>query len=514
LLAILLTFLVLLPLSTPRVYATDEVQYYAYIRSIYFDGDLDFRNEYEHFAEVGKQNNDPAVYNALLRHRPDDPPVNPRTGKLRNLAPIGASLMWSPGFVLADVGVRVARFFGADVAADGYSKPYIWSVCFMSALYSLLGLLLTYRLARRYAGNFAAALATITTWLASPLVFYTYIAMPWAHATAFFLFALFLTLWLGKEQPHPPQHTGQAQAATPLLIARRSQRSLGTWAMLGIIGGLMAITREQMALFMLLPAIEGVIAYGRILVDARRGGDGDKQVWRKRSWLKEAIALFKGHMLFMCCLALALIPQLIKYQLLNGRPFPSTVVSGKLSSSGGISPHFFDTLFHPHHGAFFWSPVLLLGLLGLLWLARRDSLLALLLLLGFIVQTYLNGSFGTTWHLSGSFGFRRLIECTPIFAIGLAMLIGRLRQYTGIVPLLLAAFVLIYWNVGLIAQWTLIRTEMRKGLLWNGMLHYQFVEVPQRVVSLFNDLLFNRCRLYKNQTCSIMEPVQSDNGIG
>jgi hypothetical protein len=150
----------------------------------------------------------------------------------------------------------------------------------------------------------------------------------------------------------------------------------------------------------------------------------------------------------------------------------------------------------------------------LLWLARRDSLLALLLLLGFIVQTYLNGSFVTTWHLSGSFGFRRLIECTPIFAIGLAMLIGRLRQYTGIVPLLLAAFVLIYWNVGLIAQWTLIRTEMRKGLLWNGMLHYQFVEVPQRVVSLFNDLLFNRCRLYKNQTCSIMEPVQSDNGIG
>src|SRR5919198_1384186 len=64
-LIILALFLLLLPFSLKRIYASDEVQYYAYLRSVYFDGDLDFRDEYEHFAALGEQNNDFAVRNAL-----------------------------------------------------------------------------------------------------------------------------------------------------------------------------------------------------------------------------------------------------------------------------------------------------------------------------------------------------------------------------------------------------------------------------------------------------------------
>ena len=64
-LLIIALFLLLLPLSTPRIYATDEVQYFAYLRSLYFDHDLDFRNEYEYFADQGLRNGDPAVFNAL-----------------------------------------------------------------------------------------------------------------------------------------------------------------------------------------------------------------------------------------------------------------------------------------------------------------------------------------------------------------------------------------------------------------------------------------------------------------
>ncbi|NTV65303.1 MAG: hypothetical protein HGA65_17470, partial [Oscillochloris sp.] len=175
-------------------------------------------------------------------------------------------------------------------------------------------------------------------------------------------------------------------------------------------------------------------------------------------------------------------------------------VAGKLNWA---SPHFFDTLLDPAHGAFLWSPVLAIGLVGLFWLARRDRSLALLLLAGFLAQTYINGAFGTTWHLSGSFGFRRLIECTPIIVLGLAALVGRLQQRFGVWPLILAALCLIYWNVGLIAQWTIVRKAegFRRGLIWDKMLYYQFVEVPGQMIRKLSDLLFHRCRLMTNQNC-------------
>jgi hypothetical protein len=101
---IVLVFLALLPLSLPRIALSDEVQYYAYLRSFYFDRDLDFRNEYQHFADIGLQNDDQAVFNALLRQ--DDANPNPKTGKLRNVAPIGSALLWTPGF-------RISRSLGA-----------------------------------------------------------------------------------------------------------------------------------------------------------------------------------------------------------------------------------------------------------------------------------------------------------------------------------------------------------------------------------------------------------------
>lgn len=466
--ALVLVFLALLPLSTPRIYATDEVQYYAYLRSVYFDRDLDFRNEYQYFAAVGRANGDEAVFNALLRDNPADPPVNPETGKLRNVAPVGSALMWSPGFVLADLGVRAARLLGTDVSADGYAKPYILSVCLTSAFYALLGLLLTYRLARRFASTFAAALATVTVWLATPLVFYTYIAMPWSHATAFFLFALFLTLWLhGDDRP---------------LAERFAQRPAGTWMLLGLVGGLMTITREQLGLLLIIPAVEGLVAYARFL--------------RAQRWV-EIGKLLANHVVFLLAFGLALTPQLVAYQVLNGRLGPSSTVAGKLDFT---SPNFFNTLLDPAHGAFLWSPVLVLGLLGLFWLARRDGLLAALLGLGFVAETYINGAFGTTWHLSGSFGFRRLIECTPIFVLGLAALLDWLKIRTGHWPLVLGALALIYWNIGLIAQWVVVREPegFRKGLIWEGMLYYQFVEVPRQVIDKAYYLLFDRCQLLKN----------------
>lgn len=454
--------LLLLPLSLPRVALSDEVQYVAYLRSLYFDGDLDFRNEYTYFAEQGLRFGDEAVANALLREDANNP--NPVTGLLRNVAPVGAAIMWAPGFILADLGVVVANWLGAGMPRDGYSRPYIIAIGLMTVLYTMLGLQLSYRLARRYADDFAATTATLTVFLASPLVFYSYIAMPWSHAPGFFLFALFLTIWM--------RAWGRACA-----------RSLATWIGLGLVGGLMVMTREQLGLLLIIPALEAAGHYWSYL--------------RTQQWAA-AMRQFGRHLAFVGTLLLAVTPQLVAYQILNGQPRPSSTVASKLDWT---SPNLLNTLIDPGRGAFLWTPVWALGLLGLIWLGRRDWRLAALLFAGFLAQSYLNGAFGTTWHLRGAFGFRRLIECTPIFVIGLAALIDWLRPRVGSWPILLGAGLLIYWNVGLIAQWTFLRTEIRRELVWEDMLRYQLIEVPRAVLERLGTLLFDRCRLTTNQTC-------------
>jgi len=270
------------------------------------------------------------------------------------------------------------------------------------------------------------------------------------------------------------------------------------------------MTREQLGLLLLIPAAEGLIAYVNL--------------WRTQRWA-EARALLVGHALFVLVFFVSLTPQLLAYQALNGRPLPSSTVGGKLV---WCSPHFIDTLidydprpsawcsipddisagFAPFaHGALLWSPILVPALLGLAWLWRREGprerapLLAAVLLLGFLGQTYVNGAFGTTWHLTRSFGFRRLIECTPIFVLGLAPLVAWLRARAGRWLPLLVAIALIYWNLGLIAQWTFVRPQLRDGLIWDGMLRYQLVEVPRAAAGKLDDVLFHRCRLANNKTC-------------
>ena len=448
-LAIVVTFVLCLPLLWPRIYAVDSVEYYAYLPSFFFDGDLDFTNEYTRLDALNPR---AGIAGALLHER------DKLTGRPINVAPVGTAILWSPAFLLAHGGVSLARAFGIPVAADGFSQPYIWAIAGATALYGLLGLLLSYHLARQYAGMWSSALAVIVCWLASPVVFFMFVSPPWSHVPALFVTALFIVVWHRTRGP----------------------RSAGQWIVLGLLGGLMTLCREQLGLFMLLPALEALGDYGRLAATRR---------WQA------AVRLFGRHLLFLMIIALTLIPQFLAYRALNGRWGPSTNVSGKLN---WWSEHFWGTLIDPAHGAFLWTPAWLLAVLGLPLLWRRDRFLAAALAIALVAQVYLNGAFGTTWHLTGSFGFRRLIEATPVFVLGLALLLDRVRlprPLSGAVAVLLIA-----WNFGLIAQWSLPPRPIKDGLVWEGMVERQLA-IPRLAVNKLPTLLFDRCQMVENGQC-------------
>ncbi len=442
---LLLLFLLSLPLVTPRVYAVDETEYFVYLRSLLFDGDLDFTNEYTYFARIHPQ---ARIREALLEKR------DPTTGLPLNVAPVGSALLWAPFYLLAHLGVRAGLLPGP---ADGYGRPYQAAVSYASTFYAFLGLVLVYRwLLRRFPRDVALA-AVLTGWWGLPLLFYMYVTPPMSHANSFFAVAAFFTLW----------------------EATRGRRTRRHWLLLGFLGGLMTMVREQNLFFGVLPAVEAAFAYLRDL--------------RGRRWRAVARRVL-NHLLFSAAWALTFLPQLAAYRILTGGFRPSPHVQKKLLWT---SPYALRVLLDPAHGWFLWAPLALIGVGGLFVLLRREPGLAAYALLGIAAQVYISGAF-LTWSAAGSFGMRRLINVTPMVLLGVAALLNALRQrgwgWARLTPLL-ALFPA--WNVGLIVQWAVPLMD-RTGLTWPEVLVNQLWVVPRQIGGILWRFFVDRSSFYVN----------------
>ncbi len=197
-------------LPPPRLDA-DAVEYYAHVRSLYFDRDIDFANEFEHFGILDRS----------------DKRVATPTGHRRTIFSVGPALLWMPFYAAGDLWAR-AR---GDVE-DGYSEAHIRSVCLASLVYGVLGLLLVDRVLRQVVSQNVAAWTVILLLYATFLYWYMVHEAAMSHALSFFAAAVVLAIWWeGREQ----------------LSARRA-------AALGLAIGLAATVRWQNGVLLLLPA--------------------------------------------------------------------------------------------------------------------------------------------------------------------------------------------------------------------------------------------------------------------
>jgi len=448
-----------LPGVTRRIYASDEVQYVAFLRSLWFDGDVSFDNEYRQFYANGTTR-DPMFAATFIEPATE-------TGLRRNFGTIGSALLWAPFYAAADAGVRVARAMGASVAADGYSAPYISAVCLGSAVYGLLALLLAWCAARRVleaAGLPAGPHATVAcaaVGLGTPLLFYMYVAPGFAHATSAFAAAAFVLAW----------------------VVVRDRWSVSGMIVLGALAGLMAMVREQDAFIIVGPAVD--LAWS-MLRDRR---------------LRAAGPALAG----AAAAALVYLPQAAAYLAINGRLGPSRLVSRKMTWT---SPHAASVLFSPEHGLVFWTPLALLAAAGLVLMVARPGgaprahgareaslrigtgLVAIVLL-----QVYVAGSV-ESWTVAGAFGQRRFVAMTAPLAIGLAVLGARLRRPGWRAAAAAMASLCVWWNLGLMVQFGAgMMDRQRLDLRLNA--YNTFIEVPRRLPDIAYRYLFERGSFYR-----------------
>ncbi|MDI6892699.1 MAG: hypothetical protein QMD08_06945 [Actinomycetota bacterium] len=423
-------------LFVPRIQG-DGRGYYAYIRSLAIDHDLDFTNEF-------------SVYT-------DDPRALPNvevktvTGYVQNPWSVGPAILWIPFFYAAHLGTYILNLLGFSIPMDGYSLLYTLAASLGSVFYAFVGILLIYDLCRSYFNfsKFASLLATISVWLASSLTMYMYREPTLSHTFAFFAVSLFLYLFFFMKEG----------------------RTTFQWVVLGAVAGVMILVRWQTVAFLALPLFHSV-QEGRYLM--------------KRYNFKQIKGLVYQWLGFLVAIFAFFLPQAAAWKIIYGSYFlvPQDVLLPQGEAfMDWTCPHFLKVLFSPCHGLFTWTPVLLFALPGFFYLYKREKAITLSLLVAIILQVYINGC-SKDWYGGACFGSRKLIEVLPVFILSLACWVDRFKTKLLVIVGSLIGALLLVWNLLFLVQYCRLLIPPMTGLTFRQMVIEKF-QLPLKDIYLF-----------------------------
>jgi hypothetical protein len=370
---------------------SDGFYYYAFARSIWFDGDVNLDNDYRLLGL------DDAQHQHLFTPTP--------TGHAQTTWAIGPALLWSP-FVAAGHGAaHWLRARDGTTAVDGTSFPYRQAVCLAGLTYGLAGVWLCFRIARqRFSGSLSAA-AAVTTAAGSFVLWYLVREPTMSHPVSMAAVALVVLGWLRM---------------TPDASWRR-------WMLLGLACGLMMTVRWQNAIVALLPAATLAAGVWRAGTPARR----------------RALVAAAG---FGVAALAAFLPQMVAWKSIYGTWIARAPIAPQMFWS---HPQIADLLFSSRNGLFATSPALYLAAIGLVLLWRHDRALSAGALLVFALMCWTNGAV-EDWYGGAGYGGRRFDSLIPFFTAGLAATGSWLHEAVSRRPPRAAIAVLatlVLWNV-------------------------------------------------------------------
>jgi hypothetical protein len=374
---------------------SDGFYYFAYARSLWFDRDVDFTNDYRLLGLTSAQHQ--------FLYTPTS------TGHAQTAWSIGPAIAWAPFFAAGHAVAVGLRAQGREVSVDGTSYPYRQAVCIAGLFYGLLGAWCCWRLARLFYDSGVAAGATIVTLAGSFMLWYIVKEPSMSHAPSMAAVAAFIWAWAA---------TGGAAGES---VADRGM-SLTRWGLLGLGAGLMMAIRWQNAIFVLLPALE--------LLAARRRGR----------------AAVQAAAVFACAAAVGFAPQMLAWQSIYGRPLAISPVSPRLLWT---DPQIVDVLWSSRNGLFALSPALYAAAIGLFLFVRVNRRLGLASIAIASLMIVLNASVEDWWGGAG-FGGRRFDSLIPLFVLGTSAVFASLRGLVARRPAVVTGAIfagLLLWNL-------------------------------------------------------------------
>ena len=424
--------------------------YYAYARALLIEHRLDFEPYWQNANasfRMGRLDSEGQVRTTEYT----------TTGRIDNHFSIGPAILWSPFLVTADVLVRVDRVLGGQVAENGFSFPYIVAMSLGTAIYGFLAVFLSFRLAKKYLPERWAFLGSLGIWFASSLPVYMYFNPSWSHAHSAFMVAVFFWYW---------ERT-------------RRGRTWMQWAVLGAISGLMLDVYYVNGVLLIVPLIESLAGYWQS-VQTRQ--------------LQGAVRLWLQNLVFVVMVSVAFLPTLITKKIIYGGYLNFGYHVGWFLTS----PALLKVAFASEHGLFSWTPIVLLAVIGLVLLQKRDRMLSLCCVAAFAIYLYAIGCY-EDWAGISSFGSRFFVSLTPVFVLGLAgffdFVAGVIDEQRANILAACTVSVLVLWNAGLIFQWGTHLIPARGPISWRDAAYNQVAVVPAQAARTVEAYLVRRRQL-------------------
>lgn len=357
---------------------SDEGGHYVYMPSLWFDGDLDFSNNWKMNVQAF---------------------TCTETGVARNYWTIGAALLWFPFFLLGRVVSSLYATSGLSMDPDGYGFPELALTGLGTVVYGFLGVLCLVQVLRRVTTERAALWIALVAYFSSLVPFYAFVQTRMAHGletalNAFLLLAAFR--------------------------AHEAPEARNRWLALGVASGFAAIVRLNGPM---------TLVYVAPLFWRRLFPEGFARTWPDGAgWRRLARAAVPW--------ALAFVPiyatQALASWTFFGRPFgPSgdaaystdNVLSaeglGRLTDLGA----WLEIVAGPRFGFAWMMPLAVPALWGLWTMARAGTTLAQAGLAHIGLLLLMIVMFG---HWGSGYGYRYLAAAIPILATGLAAFHARL----------------------------------------------------------------------------------------
>jgi len=372
----------------------DGIYYYSYAISLLEDGDFDLQNQFDH-RHSSEEGQTVAGGNYF---------INKKTGKAFSLHNPGTGL-----FMIPMIGIGRAVSAGLGLSHQDLFDPFYQEFAgYTSVLLTLFSLLLLFLILKRfYSTGLSLGLPLLflfgTNWL-----FYSTVFADFSHACSLFCVTALLYVFFRLKE----------------------RFSFLTAALFGFVGGMAFSTRNfNLVLF-------GFLFLLFLFFHLKNAA----VIFSKKNVLT---VIFVGVFFFI-----GAAPQLMANYEQHGRPLTSgfRAIEDSVRSPGfDINPDFkaasssnlyllYTNMFNSENGLFYSHPLYLFGLLGLFFFRHKNrefQSVTNILLLALVIFWFVDASYFDNWfnRAAGSgFGHRRFISFLPLFIIGGANLLERIKS--------------------------------------------------------------------------------------